>query len=90
MLKYEITLEAIIQKTYEVEGVNLDHAAEEAVFLFASEPVARETYNLEVVDYKLIKTETETKAETYERLRAYIQDITENQEPLDLLERLKP
>ena len=90
MLKYEITLEAIIQKTYEVEGVNLDHAAEEAVFLFASEPDTRETYNLEVVDYKLIKTETETKAETYERLRAYIQDITENQEPLDLLERLKP
>lgn len=90
MLKYEITLEAIIQKTYEVEGVNLDHAEKEAVFLFASEPDARETYNLEVVDYKLIKTETETKAETYERLRAYIQDITENQEPLNLLERLKP
>ena len=26
MLKYEITLEAIIQKTYEVEGVNLNDA----------------------------------------------------------------
>ena len=90
MLKYEITLEAIIQKTYEVEGVNLNDARKEAVFLFASEPNALETYNLEVVDYKLIKTETETKAETYERLRTYIQDITENQEPLNLLERLKP
>lgn len=90
MLKYEITLEAIIQKTYEVEGVNLNDARKEAVFLFASEPDTRETYNLEVVDYKLIKTETETKAETYERLRAYIQDITENEEPLNLLERLKP
>ena len=90
MLKYEITLEATIQKTYEVEGVNLNDARKEAVFLFASEPDTGETYNLEVVDYKLIKTETETKAETYERLRAYIQDITENQEPLNLLERLKP
>jgi hypothetical protein len=90
MLKYEITLEAIIQKTYEVEGVNLNDAYKEAVFLFASEPYALETYKIEVVDYKLIKTETETKAETYEQLRAYIQDITENQEPLNLLERLKP
>ena len=36
------------------------------------------------------RNRTKTKAETYERLRAYIQDITENQEPLNLLERLKP
>jgi hypothetical protein len=39
---------------------------------------------------KLIEKTIFTKAEAYEQLWAYIQDITENQEPLDLLERLKP
>lgn len=91
MLKYSVTIQAQIAKTYEVEAVNLEDAKEQAHYLFNSEPDTNETYGDEVIDYRLIEPEPVlTAASAYERLRAYIQDITENQEPLDLLERLKP
>lgn len=91
MLKYSVTIQAQIAKTYEVYGVNLEHAKEQAHYLFNSEPDTSGTYGNEVIDYRLIEPEPVlTAVGAYERLRAYIQDITENQEPLDLLERLKP
>ena len=92
MPKYAITIQAMIAKTYEVDAIDTDFAFDLARERFNSEPDTSETYGKEIIDYRLIEPEPEpeTKAQTYERLRAYIQDITENQEPLDLLERLKP
>lgn len=81
----------MIAKTYEVDAIDTDFAFDLARERFNSEPDSSETYGQEIIDYRLIEPEPVlTAASAYERLRAYIQDITENQEPLDLLERLKP
>lgn len=62
---YSITIQAMIAKTYEVDGVNLEHAKEQAHFLFNSEPETSGTYGDEIIDYRLIEPEPEPEPETF-------------------------
>jgi microcystin degradation protein MlrC len=92
MPTYCVTVEGFIARSYDIVADDKETANEQARERFDSEPDAGLTYGADIIECRLIEADPEpmTKAETYERLKAYIIDITENQEPLDLLERLKP
>lgn len=92
MQTYLVTVEVYGLKTYKIAA-----ESPEEVYRIAdrvngldnlTNPVQDSTE--ETIKFIDLHSEPETKTEIYKRLRAYIQDITENQEPLELLERLKP
>ena len=55
MKKYQVTVQAIIRKTYEVEAVDEREAQSEANELFTVEPDGDEYYNQETIDVEEVK-----------------------------------
>jgi hypothetical protein len=60
MQKYQVTIQAMIAQTYEVEGINAEDAKEQAFHLWNNEPNPYGTYGDEIIDCRLIEPEPET------------------------------
>ena len=59
MTKYQVTIEAVIRKTYEVEADTAQKAQEQAHGLFTVEPEGGEYYDQQAIDTEEITSATE-------------------------------
>lgn len=90
MPKYHVTIGYHGTKTFEIEATNLkdatDHAQRQLGYLEHTDNPISEDVSESLVSVKPVLS----KADAYIALYRYVMDMTDNKEPLDLLEQLKP
>lgn len=62
MTRYQVTVEAVVRKTYEVEAVDESDAQNQANEMFTVEPESDEYYGQEVIDVEEMEVSDESRS----------------------------